>query len=530
MDNKDKQALIDGTATIPYKLHILNDDGSIKDTLTEEDIVSTDYEDYRYVDSSSLCIGQFVARKLKGEIKTIDKDLQIEDKEISVEMGVNRNDGSKVYDITIDGKSEQTTYTGKNLFSSKLEVGGIDTTTGLNVTNNTRKRTKDFISIQPNTTYTFSYKNQGNYAKWGWYILYDNNQQILSSYAFENDYDVTFTSSNDAYYFKMYFGNATNVDVNSFDCQLEKGTVATEKEPYTGGQPSPNPDYPQEIKSVSGVENLFDKDTAKSGTFYNVSNGSIISSTIWSQSDFIQFEPNTKFTFSSSYLENNSSFEFTQFDGNKNWLMSKQFALTNGSWSETTNSNTKYVKVGFRNDRGVELNIQLEEDSLETIWQELSECLETAIDNFIDMRSIEGSKIKQDLQTRLSSVEENVNKISELSTGLVEEYIVKLEERIKELLKIDIVDKDRLAQEIVIYSDKCSTEEELTRLKSHIEQFKNLLEQEEPVGKKLDFLIQEMNRETNTIGSKSGKLEITNLVIEMKTVLEDIREQIQNIE
>ena len=176
------------------------------------------------------------------------------------------------------------------------------------------------------------------------------------------------------------------------------------------------------------------------------------------------------------------------------------------------------------------LNIQLEEDSLETIWQELSECLETAIDNFIDMRSIEGSKIKQDLQTRLSSVEENVNKISELSTGLVEEYIVKLEERIKELLKIDIVDKDRLAQEIVIYSDKCSTEEELTRLKSHIAQFKNLLEQEEPVGKKLDFLIQEMNRETNTIGSKSGKLEITNLVIEMKTVLEDIREQIQNIE
>ena len=176
------------------------------------------------------------------------------------------------------------------------------------------------------------------------------------------------------------------------------------------------------------------------------------------------------------------------------------------------------------------LNIQLEEDSLETIWKELSECLETAIDNFIDMRSIEGSKIKQDLQTRLSSVEENVNKISELSTGLVEEYIVKLEERIKELLKIDIVDKDRLAQEIVIYSDKCSTEEELTRLKSHIAQFKNLLEQEEPVGKKLDFLIQEMNRETNTIGSKSGKLEITNLVIEMKTVLEDIREQIQNIE
>ena len=176
------------------------------------------------------------------------------------------------------------------------------------------------------------------------------------------------------------------------------------------------------------------------------------------------------------------------------------------------------------------LNIQLEEDSLEIIWNELSECLENAIDNFIDMRSIEGNRIKQDLEERLKNIEEDINKISDLSTGLVEEYIVKLEERIKELLKVDVVDKDRLAQEIVIYSDKCSTEEELTRLRSHIAQFKNLLEQDQPNGKKLDFLMQEMNRETNTIGSKSGKLEITNLVIEMKTILEDIREQIQNIE
>ena len=176
------------------------------------------------------------------------------------------------------------------------------------------------------------------------------------------------------------------------------------------------------------------------------------------------------------------------------------------------------------------LNVELDEDSLDTIWTELSECLENAIDNFIDMRSIEGNKIKQDLEDRLKKIEEDVNKISELSTGLVEEYVVKLEERIKELLKVDVVDKDRLAQEIVIYSDKCSTEEELTRLRSHISQFKNLLEQDEPTGKKLDFLMQEMNRETNTIGSKSGKLEITNLVIEMKTILEDIREQIQNIE
>lgn len=176
------------------------------------------------------------------------------------------------------------------------------------------------------------------------------------------------------------------------------------------------------------------------------------------------------------------------------------------------------------------LNVQLEEECLEIIWNELSECLENAIDNFIDMRSIEGNKIKQDLEIRIQKIVQIVNKISELSTGLVEEYVVKLEERVKDLLKVDVVDKDRLAQEIVIYSDKYSTEEELTRLKSHISQFENLLKQDEPSGKKIDFLMQEMNREANTIGSKSGKLEITNLVIEMKTILEDIREQIQNIE
>jgi uncharacterized protein (TIGR00255 family) len=176
------------------------------------------------------------------------------------------------------------------------------------------------------------------------------------------------------------------------------------------------------------------------------------------------------------------------------------------------------------------LNVQIEEDSLENIWTELSECLESALDNFIDMRSIEGNKIKQDLLNRLQKVEKNVDEISAFSTGLVEEYVVKLEERIKDILKTDVVDQARLAQEIVIYSDKCSIEEEITRLKSHIAQFISLLNQEMPCGKKIDFLVQEMNRETNTIGSKSGKLEITNLVIELKTQLEDIREQIQNIE
>ncbi len=175
------------------------------------------------------------------------------------------------------------------------------------------------------------------------------------------------------------------------------------------------------------------------------------------------------------------------------------------------------------------LNIENEQNQ-EVICEELLECLNMAVDNFVKMRAVEGLKIKEDLKNRIEQVEKDAKKISSYSAGLVEEYIVKLENRIKELLKTDVVDQNRLAQEIVIYSDKSSIEEELTRLNSHIIQFKELIEDDKPIGKKIDFLIQEMNREVNTIGSKSGSLEITNAVIEIKTILEDIREQIQNVE
>lgn len=175
------------------------------------------------------------------------------------------------------------------------------------------------------------------------------------------------------------------------------------------------------------------------------------------------------------------------------------------------------------------LNIQ-NNQSDETIESELIAVVREATDNLIEMRKTEGNKIAQDLLVRIEEIQSKIKEISKFSTGLIEEYVVKLEERIKEILKTDVVDQTRLAQEIVIYSDKCSIEEEITRLKSHIAQFMSLLNQEIPCGKKIDFLVQEMNRETNTIGSKSGKLEITNLVIDLKTQLEDIREQIQNIE
>ena len=176
------------------------------------------------------------------------------------------------------------------------------------------------------------------------------------------------------------------------------------------------------------------------------------------------------------------------------------------------------------------LNIVIDEDDEDKIWSDLNECLEEALSNFVNMRETEGERIKLDLEERLNEINENVAKIIQNSTGLIEEYVVKLRNRIKEMLDTDIVDETRLAQEIVIYSDKISIEEEITRIKSHIEQFRTLLDEKDPIGKKADFIIQEMNRETNTLGSKSGSIDIINLVIKIKTQIEDIREQIQNIE
>lgn len=172
----------------------------------------------------------------------------------------------------------------------------------------------------------------------------------------------------------------------------------------------------------------------------------------------------------------------------------------------------------------------IDSDNDEEITSEALQCLNMALDSLIEMRKTEGENIKQDLLVRIERVQNLVDKIAENSKGIVEEYVSKLEKRVKEILKTDVVDENRIAQEAVIYADKTSIEEELTRLNSHIVQFKELVNCDGPVGKKLDFMIQEMNRETNTIGSKAGSGEITKAVIDLKVELEDIREQIQNIE
>ena len=176
------------------------------------------------------------------------------------------------------------------------------------------------------------------------------------------------------------------------------------------------------------------------------------------------------------------------------------------------------------------LSIQNLEDD-DTIKNELLKTVEEATSNLVKMRETEGNRISKDLLNRISKIQQKVIKISSLSTGLIEEYVVKLEGKIKDLIKDKEIDESRLAQEVVIYADKCSIEEEVTRLNSHIFQFeKQIKDSQDAIGKKLDFMIQEMNRETNTIGSKANNLEITNGVIDIKTELENIREQVQNIE
>ena len=177
------------------------------------------------------------------------------------------------------------------------------------------------------------------------------------------------------------------------------------------------------------------------------------------------------------------------------------------------------------------LNIT-QDNNEEVLWEELNKALQEAIKNLLEGKEVEGKKLSEDMLQRLENINNHILEISQYSTGLIEQYVVKLKDRIKEIIQTDLIDEARISQEVVLYADKTSIEEEITRLKSHITQFRELLQSEsvKKTGKRLDFIIQEMNREINTIGSKSNCLEITNLVIELKTELEDVREQVQNIE
>ena len=164
------------------------------------------------------------------------------------------------------------------------------------------------------------------------------------------------------------------------------------------------------------------------------------------------------------------------------------------------------------------------------LWEDVKSVAEQAVDAFIAMRAVEGEKMKADVAGRLTTIETLVGQIEENSAGRVQAYSDKLYARLQELLGDRSIDEGRLVTEAAIFADKTAIDEETVRLHSHVAQYREILELDEPIGRKLEFLTQELNRESNTIGSKCQDVSITRLVVELKSEIEKIREQIQNIE
>ncbi len=175
-------------------------------------------------------------------------------------------------------------------------------------------------------------------------------------------------------------------------------------------------------------------------------------------------------------------------------------------------------------------NIQKTVDDEEEIWNAVSSVAAEALEKFIAMREAEGARLKNDVLTRSGFILENVSRVETLSPETVENYRNRLYQKLKEVLESAEVDMQRIVTEAAIFADKVAVDEETVRLRSHISQLEGLLESDEAIGRKLDFIVQEMNREVNTIGSKCQDVNITKIVVEMKSEIEKIREQIQNIE
>ena len=154
----------------------------------------------------------------------------------------------------------------------------------------------------------------------------------------------------------------------------------------------------------------------------------------------------------------------------------------------------------------------------------------SACEQFVETRKTEGENLRTDLLQKLDQMFEKVGMVEERSPQILQEYRQKLEDKMKELLSDTQIEESRIASEVIIYADKICTDEETVRLKSHIRHMKEVLADGEGIGRKLDFIAQEMNREANTILSKANDLETSNLAIDLKTEIEKVREQIQNIE
>ena len=176
------------------------------------------------------------------------------------------------------------------------------------------------------------------------------------------------------------------------------------------------------------------------------------------------------------------------------------------------------------------LVVKKAEEDEEKLWSYVKETAEEAVSKFIEMRTAEGEKMFSDISSRADYILECVSYVEKRSPETVKEYNDKLIERVHELIGDATLDEARIIQEVAIYADKVAVAEETVRLRSHIDQLKEFLNADEPIGRKMDFLVQEINREANTIGSKANNVDIARKVVDIKAEVEKIREQIQNIE
>lgn len=212
-----------------------------------------------------------------------------------------------------------------------------------------------------------------------------------------------------------------------------------------------------------------------------------------------------------------------------NQAMAEEYMQVFKKMQEDFNIETKITAEALAKYPEVVTIEEVQQD--EEVWWELLEAaLRQAAEKFVETRTIEGANLKRDLLGKLDQMAADVTFIEERSPQIIAEYRSKLEEKVKEFLEDSTIEENRIAAEVTLYADKIAVDEEIVRLQSHISSMTDVLESDESIGRKLDFMAQEMNREANTILSKSSDLEISNIAIDLKTEIEKVREQIQNVE
>ena len=212
-----------------------------------------------------------------------------------------------------------------------------------------------------------------------------------------------------------------------------------------------------------------------------------------------------------------------------NQAMAEEYMQVFKKMQEDFNIETKITAEALAKYPKVVTIEEVQQD--EEVWWELLEAaLRQAAEKFVETRTIEGANLKRDLLGKLDQMAADVAFIEERSPQIIAEYRSKLEEKVKEFLEDSTIEENRIAAEVTLYADKIAVDEEIVRLQSHISSMTDVLESDESIGRKLDFMAQEMNREANTILSKSSDVDLADHAIELKTNVEKVREQIQNIE